>query len=210
MSASVQQHGHSATTTLPRRRATDRVDRRIPGVPIRDSRQVVALLQHFADRADYGDLEVLLEHLHPKTLDTLRQASTGDLIRLAEQQPPFLAVSIDEPMLNLAMNRLHLMSHREETILWYIRRGAHAVAMLELFGLQEMEFRRLRSMAAIESRRGRTPKLDGHTLHQVQREWHANRLYSTDQVERFKALCVAFPQIPFTALWAAIRGGIYD
>jgi hypothetical protein len=199
-------HQHPDTTALPRRRATDRADRRIPGIPIRDSRQVVTLLQYFADRADYGDLDVLLEQMHPKTLDTLRRSSTGDLMRLAEQQPPFLAVCIDEPMLKLAMNRLHLMTHREETILWYIRRGAHAVAMLELFGMQEMEYRRIRNMAAIESRRGRTPKLVNHTLHQVKREWYANRLYSTDQVERFKALCEAFPDISFSALWSAIKG----
>lgn len=180
---------------------------RLPGIPIVDSRHVVALLQHLADRADYvQDLDTLLTQFSPVTLDTLRQATVSDLSRLAEQRPAFLAVVVDEPMMRLAFNRLHLVSQREEDALWFIRRGAPAAAMLELFGMHELEYRRLRAAAAVETRRGRSPKLDSLTHHEVIRAWYRNREH-TDPIQRFRALCEAYPDAPAAALWTAVRGG---
>lgn len=191
----------------PLRRRGDRVEARLPGIPISDRRHVVSLLQHIADRADYGqDLDILLTQLSPSTLDSLRQASVTDLSRLAEQRPAFISVCVDEQMMHLAMNRLQLVTKREEDALWFIKRGAPAAAMLELFGMYELEYRRLRMAASVETRRGRSPKLDNQTHHEVIRYWYRNRDHS-DPIGRFKALGEAFPDASFSALWAAIRGG---
>ncbi|MBK6744843.1 MAG: DUF2857 family protein [Hydrogenophilales bacterium] len=135
----------------------------------------------------------------------MRQASVTDLSRLAEQRPAFISVCIDEQMMHLAMNRCQLVARREEDALWFIKRGAPAAAMLELFGMYELEYRRLRQAASVETKRGRSPKLDNQTHHEVIRYWHRNQGHP-DHISRFKALSEAFPDASFAALWSAIRG----
>ena len=75
-------------------------------------------------------MDDLLAQLSASTLDILRRAPTGDLIRLSGQRPPFCSVVIDEPMLRLAITRLEQIGRRQEQILWFMRRGAPAAMML--------------------------------------------------------------------------------
>ncbi|MBK6742549.1 MAG: DUF2857 family protein [Hydrogenophilales bacterium] len=180
---------------------------RLPGIPIGDGRQVLALLQHVADRADQGqDLDILLSQLSPSTLDALRRLPITDLLRLAQQRPPFCSVVFDEPMLKLAMHRLQIISQQQEQTLWFMRRGAPAAMMLELFGLHDLAYRRLRAVVKLDTRRGRTPKLDTQTYNEVIRQWQRTRGLGNDMAARFRILAERFPEAPIAALWAATRG----
>ncbi len=180
---------------------------RLPGIPVEDARQVLAILQHLADRADQGqDLAPLLSQMSRATLDTLRRAPTGELLRLAAQRPPFCSVVIDEPMLRLAMQRLQLVNQRHEHILWFIQRGAPAAMMLELFGINELAYRRLRLTVKPDVRRGRAPKLETQTYNEVIRKWQRTRDLGADMAARCRILAESFPEAPIAALWAATRG----
>lgn len=189
---------------LQLRRRGDRADTRLPGIPIHDSQYVASILQHIADRADVADLDHLETQLSPFTLNLLRQIPLSDLLRLAEQRPAFCSVCIDEPMLHLAINRLRALHSQQEEAMWFIRRGAPAAAMLELFGINETEYRRLRSVAGPETRRGRTPKLDSQQAGEVRRSWNRTR-GSDDLVLRFHQLAENHPNIHVATLWAAIK-----
>ncbi len=180
---------------------------RLPGIAIDDPRHVLSLLQHLATRAEHAaDRAALLRQLSGATLDSLRHASTGELIRLAGQRPAFCSVLIDEPMLRLAMRRMASISEQQEQILWFMRRGAPAAMMLELFGLNELAFRRLRNEINRQTRRGRPPKLDPDSARRVQRQWQGSRELGGDMIARCRSLAEAFPDIPIAALWAATRG----
>lgn len=180
---------------------------RLPGIPIDDPRHVLSLLQHLADRADRGEaMDDLLAQLSASTLDILRRAPTGDLIRLSGQRPPFCSVVIDEPMLRLAIKRLEQIGRRQEQIHWFMRRGAPAAMMLELFGLNELAFRRLRASVNPGTRRGRTARLDARTEQEVLRQWQRTRDLGGDMAARCRILAEAFPELPIAALWATTRG----
>lgn len=186
------------------RRRGDRADGRLPGIPIHDSQYVASILQHIADRADMADLDHLETQLSPSTLNLLRQIPTHELLRLAEQRPAFCSICVDEPMLHLAINRLRKIHAQQEEAMWFIHRGAPAAAMLELFGINEMEYRRLRSVAGPETRRGRTPKLDGHLAEAVRRSWNRTR-GGDDLVSRFHQLVESYPNVNVATLWATIK-----
>lgn len=179
---------------------------RLPGIPIDDRRHVLSILQHIADRADHGqDLDLLTAELSPDTLETIRKLAIGDLLRLAEQRPPFCSVVFDEPTLKLAMNRSLVMTEREEAAIWFIQRCAPQATMLELFGMSELEYKRLRNALGVESKPGRVPKLDDKLYGDVMRAWGRTRDMNS-LVQRFKTLVEQFPQAPIAALWSAIRG----
>lgn len=197
-------HRHLPDIQMHLRRRGDRADGRLPGIPIHDSQYVASILQHIADRADVADLEHLETQLSHSTLNMLRQIPTHELLRLAEQRPAFCSVCVDEPMLHLAISRLRKINAQQEEAMWFIRRGAPAAAMLELFGISEMEYRRLRSVAGPEARRGRTPKLDGRQAEEVCRAWNRTR-GSGDLVLRFRELVESYPTIHVATLWATIK-----
>jgi hypothetical protein len=179
---------------------------RLPGIPIHDRRHVLSILQEIADRADRGlDLDLLIAELSPDTLETLRSLAMGDLLRLAEQRPAFCSVVFDEPMLKLAMNRSLVTTKREEEVIWFIRRATPQAAMLELFGMSEHEYKRLRNALGIESRPGRTPKLEAQLHEQVMKLWRRTRELD-GLVLRFKTMIEQFPEVPVAALWSAIKG----
>lgn len=189
----------------PMRRRGDRPGMRIPGVAVDDSRHALAILQYLVDRANYqGEVDALLTQISAHSLDALRRMSVTDLSRLAEQRPPFLSICVDEPMLALAMHRMSASGKREEDALWFITRGAPAATMLDLFGMSDFEYRRLRALTSVSTRRGRAPKLDQDILKEVQAKWTRHR-DAFDRTERFKRLCVDHPDEPIAALWCAVR-----
>jgi hypothetical protein len=178
----------------------------LPGLPLSDPRHVVALLQHLVDQADLGEnLEQLLSVVSPATLEQLKRTPTVELLRLAEQRPAFISVFVDESQLSLARNRLQHILHRKEETLWFIRRGAPAAAMLELFGIPDREYRQLKRMTANASRRGRVRKLDAAVAEQVLRFWRGTRLQSDDLAARFRLLAEQFPDEPLASLWAVFK-----
>ena len=178
----------------------------LPGLPLSDPRHVVALLQHLVDQADLGkNLEQLLSVVSPSTLEQLKRTPTVELLRLAEQRPAFISVFVDESRLCLARNRLQTMLDRKEATLWFIRRGAPAAAMLELFGIADREYRQLKRLTTNTSRRGRVRKLDAAVSEQVFRFWRSTRLQSDDLAARFRLLAEQFPEQPLASLWAAFK-----
>jgi hypothetical protein len=178
----------------------------LPGLPLSDPRHVVALLQHLVDQADLGEnLEQLLSVVSPATLEQLKRTPTVELLRLAEQRPAFISVFVDESQLSLARNRLQRILHRKEETLWFIRRGAPAAAMLELYGIPDREYRQLKRTTANASRRGRVPKLDAAVAEQVARFWRNTRLQSDDLATRFRLLAEQFPDEPLASLWATFK-----
>ncbi len=179
----------------------------LPGLPLSDPRHVVALLQHLVDQADQGgeNLEQLLAVVSHTTLEQLKRTPTVELLRLAQQRPAFISVIVDESQLCLARNRLKDMLHRQDQLLWFIQRGASAATMLELFGITDHEFRRLRQLAANTQRRSRVRKLDPSVAEQVFRFWRSTRSQSDDLTARFRLLAEQFPDLPLASLWAVFK-----
>lgn len=178
----------------------------LPGLPLSDPRHVVALLQHLVDQADLGEnLEQLLSVVSPATLEQLKRTPMVELLRLAEQRPAFISVFVDESQLSLARHRLQHILHRKEETLWFIRRGAPAAAMLELFGIPDREYRQLKRMTTSASRRGRVRRLDAAVAEQVIRFWRSTRNQSDDLGARFRLLAEQFPDVPLASLWAAFK-----
>ncbi len=132
----------------------------------------------------------------------LRALSLQDLHRLAALRPAVASVVVDTDALRRGLsaltdsNRLGLL--REE----FIRKGASAALMRELFKLDDKATRRLRRQFRLKVRRGRPLLPAPSARNAIQAYWYG--LEDADPRERYLALWRKFPEWSLDTLHAVV------
>ena len=174
-------------------------------VPLQTQTITLHLLMFLIDQADRGKPDSLLPFLAPEEIDDLRTISVKDLLHLTEQEQPILQVAVDAGQLRLCLSRLHSRVGSEEDKLWFVRRGAPHILMVELFGTTEREFRALRRKTGIESRPGRPPAMNTEDELKVLARWRAFNS-ATSFAQRYRVIGEAFEHLTLAALYSVVDG----
>ncbi|MFA7238853.1 MAG: STY4526/YPO1902 family pathogenicity island replication protein [Sulfuricellaceae bacterium] len=162
----------------------------------------VTVLFHFLAKIESEGLRGLANSgFRREQIDTLRYLSTSDFIQLVNENRPLVHAWGDAANLDFALKRLS--SNRAETELQteFIRRGASAAMMYQLFRVSPKFVALQRSLLCLDVKQGRPKSPDEETQSTIYAAWKS--LSNPSVRQRYLDLDDMFPDIPFSVLFAA-------
>ena len=180
-------------------------------IPIRDFSTRLFLLGQFvshletADQSNFAALNAA--GLSADALETLRSLTLADTARFAAGQLG-ISIHIDCHELVRHLGRVERAMTDRQLYEALIRRGASVRLVAKLFGVSEVEVRRLRKLTAPESSAGGRPRLpDEEVRSEVLRRWQ--QLALDDRLsdrQRWWDLAKSFPEHSVVSLEAVVQG----
>ena len=165
-----------------------------------------ALLYHAIQVVESGDLEAINDLIdlgfEPAQLDKLRHLPTMEVARLIAHKQPLLRVSVDSDQINRAFKALSQGKKDAEMQDEFIRRGASASMMLQLFRMSRKQVSAQRALLGVTPEDGRPSLPPESVQHDIYRTWKAMKHSNIRQ--RYLDLSEVFPKIPLAVLYAVV------
>lgn len=175
-------------------------------LPIPSSIQA-AFVHFLIQRVESGDL-AFIEQLtgfgfSAEQIDRLRALPSCELVRLFREDRPLIDIRGNGQNLEKAFKALKSDRSEGEQQAEFIRRGASASMMHQLFRLSRNQLATFRTLIGVSSNKGRIKLPDETTQLDIIDNWHALRTHSNVR-QRYLALQDRFPAIPLSTLYAII------
>ncbi len=165
-----------------------------------------AILYHAIQVVESGDLEAINNLIDlgflPEQLDKLRHLPTMEVARLITDDKPLVHISVDSDRINKAF-KAHSQGKKDAEMQdEFIRRGASASMMHQLFRMSRKQVSAQRALLGVKPEDGR-PSLPSEKIqHNIYHTWKA--LKHSNIRQRYLELNEAFPNIPLAVLYAVV------
>lgn len=173
---------------------------RLPG-----SIQVV-LLYHAIQVVESGDIEGINSLIDlgfsPEHLDKLRHLPTMEIARLIADGKPLVHITVDSIRIDKAFRALSQNKKDADLQDEFIRHGASASMMYQLFRTSRKQVTALRTLLCIRCDDGRPCLPNEKDQHEIYRAW--KHLKHPNVRERYLKLHDAFPGFPLATLYAVV------
>lgn len=180
-------------------------------IPIRDSATRLFLLGQLVSHIETSDqsniAQLIAAGIPPESLESLRNLTLADTVRFANG---YLGISINIDCRALVQQLQHIDRARVDRNLYesFVRRGASPRLVARLFGMSEVDVRRLRRLIAPEACTGGRPRRpDEDTRDAIQARWLLlQREHELVERERWWHLAAGFEDLPIVTLECAVEG----
>jgi hypothetical protein len=165
-----------------------------------------AVIYHAIQVVESGDLDAINNLIElgflPEQLDRLRHLPTMEVARLITDDKPLVHISVDASRVEKAFKALSQGKKDAEMQDEFIRRGASASMMHQLFRMSRKQVSAQRALLGVKPDDGR-PSLPSEKLqHDIYRTWRA--LKHSNVRQRYLEVSEAFPNVPLAVLYAVV------
>lgn len=180
-------------------------------IPIRDSATRLFLLGQLVSHIETSDqsniAQLIAAGIPPETMESLRNLTLADTVRFANG---YLGISISIDCRALVQQLQRIDRARDDRSLYesFVRRGASPRLVARLFGMSEVDVRRLRRLIAPAACTGGRPRRpDEDTREAIQALWLLlQREQELAERERWWQLAARFEELPIVTLECAVEG----
>lgn len=165
-----------------------------------------AVLYHAIQVVESGDIEAINSLIDlgfsPEHLDKLRRLPTMEIARLIADDKPLVHITVDSTRIDKAFRALSQNKKDAELQDEFIRHGASASMMFQLFRMSRRQVTAQRTLLCVKSEDGRPCLPDEKGQHEIYRAW--KRLKHPNIRERYRELHEVFPGVPLAVLYAVV------
>lgn len=185
------------------------VRRELTAIPIRDTSTRLFLLGQLVAHLEASDqsglAQLVAAGVAPQTLDRLRNLTLADTVRFASGYLG-LSINIDCQALEQQLARMDRARDDRERYESFVRRGASPRLLRRLFGVSEIDVRRLRKLIAPATAVGGRPRQpEDHVCLEIQAMWQGMPA-SLAEKERWWQLALRFDEFPIVSIEAVLDG----
>lgn len=166
----------------------------------------VAFLYHIIQIVESGDLAAISNLIDlgfsPENLDKLRHLPSMEIARLISDDKPFMHFTVDSIRIDKAFRGLSQNKKEAEMQDEFIRCGASASMMFQLFRMSRKQVSAQRALLCVKREDGR-PSLPSEELqHKIYKVWKT--LKHSNIRQRYLALHEEFPTTSLAVLYAVV------
>lgn len=199
-----------STAQLPGRAISVRLDSRVEdylsrtSIPIKDSATRMILLTQLIAQLESSDptnmAQLLAAGVAPELLERLRNLSVGDIVRFAAGTYG-LSIALDCQVLGHDLARAERARQDRSLYESFVRAGASPRLVARLFGVADIEVRRLRRLIAPAMALGGRPRLPEEGLRlDIRQAWLRLQELQLAEKERYWQLSRQFADLPIATL----------
>lgn len=173
-------------------------------IPIKDPATRAFLLSQLVAQLESSDPnimgQILATGITPHVLDRLRNLTLSDIARFAAGTYG-LSIAVDSRLLGQDIIRIERAREDRSLYEGFVRAGASPRLVARLFGVADVEVRRLRRLIAPEAAAGGRPRLpDDEQRQAIRHRWQALQEEPIPERQRYWSLSRSFPELPIAAL----------
>lgn len=166
----------------------------------------VAVIYHAVQTVESGNVDAINNLIEmgfsPANLDQIRHLPAMELARLIRDDHPLVRVTVDSSRLDKAVQALSQSKKDAEMQDEFIRRGASASMMYQLFRMSRKQVSAQRALLCVAREDGRPSLPPEEAQHEIYRAWHS--LTHRNIRQRYLDMHDQFPNVSLAVLYAVV------
>lgn len=173
---------------------------------IKDEKIRFLVLSHLIETAENEQTELADYGLSNILLESLRQITSKDLIRIAKLPQPELSLHLDTLRFEHAISLLDYLNSRAALLEYFLQHGATSSMLTALFKISPHDVALKRAL--LKGKPGRPHMPDAACREAIQLHWHKIRKSKSNNrpsAEDYHALHLAFSDLSLATLYAVVH-----